>query len=159
MDSNHGPSRRRNRIARLAGVVAGLALLTASTGAAAVSAGGGGGAHAATFTKYITEWPSMAGIVGGTVGDGAFSGTVVYYAPGDTTLITALYHFGGSRHDFTARMHVEQTGLHAVLVGVITDGWNKGKLVTGSYDQITCSLSGAPTDCFQGFLDIGRPAG
>ena len=151
MDTTQGSNRRR-RIVRMAGVIAGLMLLTASTGAASVGAADGG-QHVATFTKYITTWPSMAGIVGGTVGDGAFSGTVLYYAPGDTTLITAIYHFDGSRHEFTARMHVEQTGLHAVLVGVITDGWGKGKTVNGAYDQITCDLSGAPTDCFQGYLD------
>lgn len=145
---------RRHRIVRLAGAITAITLLTASMGAATVSADGG--RPAATFTKYISEWPSMAGIVGGSVGDGAFEGTVLQYAPGDTTLITADYHFIGSRHDFTARMHVEQTGLHAVLVGVITDGWGEGKLVTGSYDQITCNLSGSPTDCFQGSLDIGR---
>ena len=89
------------------------------------------------------------------MGHGAFSGTVIDYAPGDTTLITAIYHFGGSRHDFTARMHVVQTGLHAVLVGVVIDGWGRGKLVTGEYNQITCDLSGGPTHCFQGYLVFG----
>jgi hypothetical protein len=101
----------------------------------------------------------MAGVVGGTVGEGAFSGTVIDYLAGPTTLITATYHFGGSRHAFTARMHVEQTGLHAVLVGVVFEGWGKGKLVTGEYDQITCDLSGGPTDCFQGYLVFGSGAG
>jgi hypothetical protein len=154
MNSTTTIGRRRSRIVRLAGVLATMALLTASVGATTVGAAGNG-ERVATFTKYITEWPSMAGIVGGTVGAGEFSGTVLYYAPGDTTLITAIYHFGGSRHQFTARMHVEQTGLHAVLVGVITDGWGKGKTVNGAYDQITCDLSGAPTDCFQGYLQTG----
>jgi hypothetical protein len=134
-----------------------VALLTASLGAGIATAGEGH--RAATFTKYVTEWPSMAGVVGGSVGDGTFDGTVIDYAPGPTTLITAIYHFDGSHHEFTARMHVEQTGLHAVLVGVVTDGWGKGKLVSGSYDQITCDLSGGPTDCFQGFLEFGQPAG
>src|SRR3954453_2313304 len=159
MDTKNRSGRRRSRIVRLAGVVATISLLAVSIGAATAAADGASGRHVATFTKYITEWPSMAGIVGGSVGDGDFSGTVLYYAPGDTTLITADYHFGGSRHDFTARMHVEQTGFHAVLVGVITDGWGKGKLVTGAYDQITCDLSGLATDCFQGWVDMGRPAG
>jgi hypothetical protein len=151
MDPKTEIRRRRSGAARVAVSLATLALLAASIGVG--SAAAGESQRAATFTKYITTWPSMAGIVGGSVGDGAFTGSVVYYAPGDTTLITAIYHFGGSRHEFTARMHVEQTGLHAVLVGVITDGWGKGKTVTGAYDQITCSLSGGPTDCFQGYLD------
>ena len=158
MAAQHEPRIRGRRVARVGVSFAVLGLLAASLGAASVSAAGGPGQHA-TFTKYITTWPQMAGVVGGTVGDGAFSGTVIDYLPGQTTLITATYHFGGSRHDFTARMHVEQTGLHAVLVGVITEGWGRGKLVTGAYDQITCDLSGATTDCFQGYLDIGRPAG
>ncbi len=149
---------RGSRLVRAVASFATVALLAGSIGAATVSAAGGPGRHA-TFTKYITTWPQMAGIVGGTVGDGAFSGTVIDYLAGPTTLITASYHFGGSRHEFTARMHVEQTGLHAVLIGVITDGWGVGKLVTGAYDQVTCDLSGATTDCFQGYLDIGRPAG
>lgn len=152
MRTAQGSTVRRSRISRVVISLAGIALLTASLGAGIASADSG---RAATFTKYISAWPDMAGVVGGTVGDGAFSGTVIYYAPGDTTLITAIYHFGGSRHEFTARMHVEQTGLHAVLVGVVTDGWGKGKLVTGEYDQITCDLSGAPTDCFQGYLVFG----
>lgn len=159
MDTNNESPLRRWRIVRLAGAIATIALLTTSVGAATATATGGHGQRVATFTKYITTWPSMAGIVGGSVGDGTYSGTVLQYAPGPTTLITADYHFSGSRHDFTARMHVEQTGLHAVLVGVITDGWGTGKLVTGEYDQITCELSGAPTDCFQGWLEIGRPSG
>lgn len=148
--------RHRSGIIRVVLVAATIALFTASIGIG--SAAAGGSQRAATFTKYITQWPSMAGVVGGSVGDGEFSGTVIDYAPGATTLITAIYHFGGSRHEFTARMHVEQTGLHGVLVGVITDGWGKGKLVTGAYDQITCGLSGGPTDCFQGYLETGRSA-
>src|SRR6185436_12608740 len=94
---------------RLLVSIATVALLLVSLGAGSASAGGG---QHATFTKWITSWPQMAGVVGGAVGDGAFSGEVIDYAPGPTTLITAIYHFGGSRHDFTARMHVEQAGLH-----------------------------------------------
>jgi len=156
MGTDHTRTVPGSRRGRMVISLAAVTLLTASIGIGAASASSG---RVATFTKYITEWPSMAGVVGGGVGDGAFSGTVIDYAPGTTTLITAIYHFDGSRHEFTARMHVEQTGLHAVLVGVVTDGWGKGKLVTGSYDQITCSLSGQPTDCFQGSLAWGSGGG
>jgi hypothetical protein len=141
---------------RLLVSIATVALLLVSLGAGTASAGGG---QHSTFTKWVTSWPEMAGVVGGSVGDGEFSGTVIDYAPGPTTLITAIYHFGGSRHDFTARMHVEQTGLHAVLVGVVIDGWGQGKLVTGAYDQITCEHGGLTTDCFAGYLDVGKNAG
>jgi hypothetical protein len=148
------PSGRGRRISRIGVSFAVVGLLASSLGVASVSAAGGPGQHA-TFTKWITSWPSMAGTVGGTVGDGAFSGTVIDYAPGPTTLITAIYHFGGSRHEFTARMHVEQTGLQAVIVGEVIDGWGKGKLVTGEYTQITCQHGGLTTDCFRGSVDVG----
>jgi hypothetical protein len=147
---------RSTRRRRLLASIAGIALLLVTIGAGAASAGGG---RHATFTKWVTDWPNMAGVVGGSVGEGAFSGQVIDYAPGPTTLITAIYHFDGTRHDFTARMHVEQTGLHAVLVGVVIDGWGKGKLVTGAYDQITCEHGGLTTDCFAGYLDVGKNAG
>jgi len=156
MGRNHTETIRSIVRRRLLVSIATVALLLVSLGAGTASAGGG---QHSTFTKWITSWPNMAGIVGGAVGDGEFVGEVIDYAPGPTTLITAIYHFGGSRHDFTARMHVEQTGLHAVLVGVVIDGWGKGKLVTGAYDQITCDHGGLTTDCFQGYLDVGKNAG
>jgi hypothetical protein len=134
-----------------------VALLALMLGAGTVSADGG--PRRATFTKWVTDWPNMAGVVGGSVGDGEFTGRVLDYNPGPTTVIAAIYQFGGSRHSFTALMHVEQTGLHAVLVGVVIDGWGKGKLVTGEYDQVTCDHDGISTDCFQGFLDLRRGAG
>jgi hypothetical protein len=156
MGRNHTETIRSIVRRRLLVSIATVALLLVSLGAGTASAGGG---QHSTFTKWITSWPNMAGIVGGAVGDGEFVGEVIDYAPGPTTLITAIYHFGGSRHDFTARMHVEQTGLHAVLVGVVIDGWGKGKLVTGAYDQITCDHGGLTTDCFAGYLDVGKNAG
>jgi hypothetical protein len=134
-----------------------VALLTLSLGAGIASADGGH--RHATFTKWVTEWPNMGGVVGGSVGDGAFSGTVLDFNPGPTTVIAAIYHFGGSRHSFTALMHVEQTGLHAVIVGVVIDGWGKGKLVRGEYTEITCNHDGTSSACFQGFVDFRRGAG
>jgi len=74
-------SGRGRRLARIGVSLAVLGLLASSLGVASVSAAGGPGQHA-TFTKWITEWPSMAGVVGGKVGDGAFAGTVIDYAPG-----------------------------------------------------------------------------
>ena len=73
--------------------------------------------------------------------------------------IAAIYHFGGSRHSFTALVHVEQTGLHAAITGVVTDGWRQGRLVSGEYTQITCSHDGLTTDCFRGHLELGRGGG
>ncbi len=144
---------------RLVALASAVALLSVLLGAGVASANPGPGDDhrgEATFTKWVTDWPNMAGIVGGSVGNGAFSGKVLDYNPGPTTVIAAIYHFGGSRHDFTALMHVEQTGLKAVLIGVVIDGWQKGKLVTGDYTQITCSHDAITTDCFRGSLRIGN---
>jgi hypothetical protein len=117
-----------------------------------------------TFTKWVTALPllpgdvaDMAGIVGGEVGQGSFAGTVLRKVVGPTTSIEALYHFNGSSHSFTALVHVEQTGLNAVIVGVVTDGWLKGSMVNGAYAQITCA-QGLNGTCFQGTLDLsGEP--
>lgn len=152
-----------------------LVLLTTALGAGVVSAGGGIDSRNAenTFTKWITGpgpapiVASMAGIVGGDVGDGTFSGEVLTLvdnpAPpaGDgTRVINAVYHFNGSRHSFTALMHVVATG-HAfgdtaVLTGVVSEGWLAGNLVEAQYTQGTCTHGGVTTTCFSGTLDILR---
>jgi hypothetical protein len=48
-------------------------------------------------------------------------------------VLEALYHFTGSRHSFTALVHVVQSGSAngstAVITGVVTDGWLEGNLV------------------------------
>ena len=106
-----------------------------------------------TFTKWITTSPAMAGFVGGDDGNGSYTGEILKYTPGDTTVIEALYHFNGANHSFSALVHVEQTGLNAVISGVVTDGWEKGYEVQGEYTQITSSRSPNGT-AFQGTLDI-----
>jgi hypothetical protein len=162
MRAMHKETIAKSRISRrLVALAAAVALLTVGLGAGVVSADNGRNDEkgAATFTKWVTDWPNMAGIVGGSVGNGAFSGKVLDYNPGPTTVIAALYHFSGSRHDFTALMHVEQTGLRAVLVGVVIDGWQKGKLVNGEYTQITCTHGTVTGDCFRGSLDVARGPG
>ena len=108
----------------------------------------------ATFTKWMVgEGPDMAGVVGGTVGDGTYSGKVLDMALGPTTTVEAIYRFTGSKRSFAALVHVEQTGLEAVVSGVVTDGWGKGNLVTGRYTEIKCDHDGITTDCWRGSLD------
>lgn len=137
-------------------IVLGGALLT-SLGGVSVSAAADSRNANSTFTKYISSWPEMAGVVGGDVGEGTYSGTILNYEPGDaSTVIDATYRFHGSTHSFVANVHVVQTGLDAVITGLVTDGWLSGNQVRGQYRQITCNLSGSPTDCFQGSLDILR---
>ncbi|MBI3745197.1 MAG: hypothetical protein HY264_01470 [Chloroflexi bacterium] len=141
------------------------AILTLSLGAG-VTVANTGRPHVEaenTFTKWITANPNlpgevkdMGGIVGGDVGDGAFVGTVLGATPITGGLaLNAIYGFNGSAHSFKALMHIEQVGAHAVLIGVITDGWFKGHLVRGEYTMGTCS-HGDVNDgtCFRGTLDV-----
>ena len=146
-------SHRRLPVHRLVAIVS-IAALTLSLGAGVASAGRGRdhGIAQNTFSKWITTYPAMAGVVGGDVGTGTYAGEILKYTPDTTTVIEALYHFTGSRHSFSALVHVEQTGLKAVIIGVVTDGWLKGHKVEGQYTQITCPQSSG--GCFQGTLDI-----
>jgi len=110
-----------------------------------------------TFTKHITEYPAMAGVVGGDVGAGTYTGEILNLAVTGTGLeIDAAYHFSGSIHSFTAMVHVVQTGFDngstAVITGRVSDGWLRGNSVMGEYTQIACSAG----TCFQGTLDILR---
>jgi hypothetical protein len=114
----------------------------------------GGAVEKSTFTKWVTTAPVMAGVVGGAVGDGSYAGEILKYTPGTTTVIEALYHFKGSKHSFTALVNVEQTGLKAVITGVVTDGWLKGSQVKGEYTQITSPLAPGDGTAFQGTLDV-----
>ena len=107
-----------------------------------------------TFTKWVTTAPAMAGVVGGAVGDGSYVGEILKMTPGTTTVIEALYHFNGPTHSFTALVHVEQTGLKAVISGVVTEGWLKGSTVKGEYTQITSPQAPGDGTAFQGTIDI-----
>ena len=112
-------------------------------------------ATTATFTKWMVgEGPEMAGIVGGSVGDGIYAGRVLDYQPGDTALVEARYRFEGSRRSFTALVHVEQTGLDATISGVVTDGWAKGRPVRGTYTEISCDHDGVTTSCWRGAVEV-----
>jgi|SRR3954451_10231630 hypothetical protein len=114
------------------------------------------GSNTATFTKWLVgEGPEMVGFAGGVVGEGGvYSGRVLEMEPGDTTVVRALYRLAGPERDFTVLMYVEQTGLIAVLSGVITDGWCKGCLVRGEYTQIQYDHDGVMTDAWQGTIDV-----
>lgn len=112
-----------------------------------------------TFTKWVTVWPNMEGVVGGDAGTGTFAGEILDYNPGpEITRIEALYHINGGRHSFTAHNFVTQNEVTrtAVITGEITDGWMKGRKVSGGYDIISCPEKTLGL-CFRGALQI-RPA-
>ena len=154
------PTKGRGVRTRIFALIAAVMLLTLSLGAGTALADShrSHGIAENTFTKYVSAFPIMAGVVGGDVGPGIYAGEILKYTPGTTTVIEALYHFNGARHTFSAPVHVEQTGLNAVISGVVTDGWLKGHPVKGRYLQISCTQAPDGT-CFQGTLDILRRAG
>jgi hypothetical protein len=149
---------------RVLTLIAAFALVILSLGASGVLANSGVPHVDAqnTFTKWITATPNlpgdvkdMAGIVGGDVGDGTFAGTVLGATPITGGLaLNAIYGFNGSRHSFKALMHIEQVGVDAVLIGVVTEGWLKGHLVEGEYTMGTCTHGDVTGTCFSGTLDI-----
>jgi hypothetical protein len=115
---------------------------------------------AATFTKWMVgEGPEMAGLVGGAVGQGVFAGKVLDMKMGPTTTVEAQYGFEGSERAFKALVHVEQTGLEAVISGVVIDGWGKGSPVRGAFSEIQCEHDGVTTDCWRGSLEIVGDSG
>jgi len=110
----------------------------------------------ATFTKWmIGDGPDMAGVVGGAIGAGTYSGTVLDYTPGPTQRVAARYELRGSRRSFTALVYVEQTGLDAQISGIVIEGWRKGHAVRGAYREIECEHDGVTSSCWQGALSVG----
>lgn len=123
-----------------------------------------GDAVRVVFTKWVTDWPNMAGLVSGDVGGGMFAGEILEFTPSATvTRIEALYHINGGEHQLTAHVFVTQNNLKgtAAIKGVVADGPLKGARVRGTYQVISpCGVinaqNGAAGDvCFQGTLDIG----
>lgn len=116
------------------------------------------------FTKWVTDWPNMAGLVSGDVGGGTFAGEVLKYTPSAAIdKIEALYHLNGGAHQLTAHVFVTQNNLNgtAAIKGVVTDGPLQGARVRGGYQVISpCGIINAQNGsigdvCFQGTLDIG----
>ena len=123
------------------------------------------GAATINFTKWVTALApppgvlaNMAGVIGGgDVGDGTFTGEVLLNEPTATGRhIVADYHLHGSKHSFTARVNVVQTGAgpgaHAVITGVVTGGWLKDHAVNGEYTIIPPCVG--TVNCIEVTLDI-----
>jgi hypothetical protein len=147
---------------RALAVIGAAALLTLTLGVGVAAAGGRDSSIAEnTFTKWIAGYPNMAGVVGGDVGTGTYAGVVLSMTGtgtvADPILITADYHFNGSRHSFTARVDIVEIGTAATISGNVTDGWLKGNDAVGEFSVISsCSHDGTTSTCFQGTLDILR---
>ncbi|CAN5781073.1 hypothetical protein BH10BAC3_BH10BAC3_01180 [soil metagenome] len=122
-----------------------------------------------TFTKYITNYPFMSGVVGGDVGTGTYAGEVLKFETvGLIDYVEALYHFNGSIHSFTAHVFVVQnnssgTGI-AAITGHVTEGWLKGAALNGEYNVWSVCPIPTPGDaegtkCYQGMLHVHVPKG
>jgi hypothetical protein len=152
----------RSTRSRALALAASVALLTLSLGAGVASADGGRDSRHAenTFTKWVAGYPNMTGVVGGDVGTGTYSGTIISLVdtPASRT-INAIYRFRGADYSFDALVHVvangRVVGSTAVVTGVVTDGWLAGNVVSGGYEQIACTQA-ASGFCFRGWLDILR---
>ena len=158
----------------LAAVFATLSILPSS----GVALADGGRHHRGdvTFTKWLVSLPAdsttlagvlMAGVVGGDVGPGRYTGQVI---SDDTTsqpgfwLGHARYEFHGSKHTFIADLHITEDDrspahITAALEGVVARGWLKGAHVTGQYRQWdTCPIptpgNVLGTICFKGTLHL-----
>jgi hypothetical protein len=116
-----------------------------------------------TFTKWLTTYPKMAGVVGGAV-VGDFAGEVLTLQNStnpDVTSITrlvAIYDIKDSSgpHSFTALIQGGQNNQtnQALLDGVILDGWQTGARVHVKY-LVIANCAGNPTGpCFQGTITI-----
>ncbi|HEY3288736.1 MAG TPA: hypothetical protein VGK87_01275 [Anaerolineae bacterium] len=119
--------------------------------------GVGGHVFNATFTKWLTTYPNMVGIVGGDVGNGSFKGEILSYNDdGTTTLIHALYHMYGSVHSFSADVHVTESDANgaATLTGVVTEGWLAGAQVTGAFQTLKSCSAHPSGPCFQGAVQL-----
>ncbi|MBI3752331.1 MAG: hypothetical protein HY263_11825 [Chloroflexi bacterium] len=152
--------RSHQRGTRALAVATGVALLTLAMGVGVASAGQSSSFAQNTFTKWIAGYPNMAGVVGGDVGPGTYAGVILSRTGtgtvADPILITADYHFYGSRHSFTARVDIVEIGTAATINGVVTDGWLKDNLAQGEFSVISCTHDSVTTTCFQGTLDILR---
>jgi hypothetical protein len=149
-------------------------VLVATTAGAALAFNGDAKGHTFddTFTKWVTNsltapgvLANMVGVVGGDVGPGTYTGEVVSMnTVGNITSIEALYHFNGSKHDFTADLNITQdeSAGTATITGHITEGWLKGASVTGDYTVVAVCPMETPdnaygTLCFQGALHVHVP--
>jgi hypothetical protein len=154
-------------------ILLGLVLVATSAGAAlAYNSDARGHTFDNTFTKWVTTSPpaagvvaNMMGVVGGDVGPGTYKGEVISLnTVGNITSIEALYHFSGSKHAFTAELHITQdeSAGTATITGSVTEGWLQGASVTGEYNVLAVCPMETPdnaygTVCFQGALHVHVP--
>ena len=113
-----------------------------------------------TFTKWITTFPHMAGFTGGDV-PGTYAGEVLHRTPFENGVIVELdaeYRVidPTGQRSFTALISGKQNNntAHAVLNGVVSEGWAAGAQVHVTFDVITPCAFGTRNVCFQGTIRV-----
>ena len=95
------------------------------------------------FTKWLTDWPNMAGPVSGDTGGDRYAGEILAYDHTEALdRIEALYHVRGSRRQFTARVTVVQNnnnGTARITVSVDDAGLGEAWFVESLAIQATGS--------------------
>src|SRR5207253_8653977 len=102
-----------------------------------------------TFTKWVLDDPGLPGllerlegVIGGDTGTGIFKGEVLKETVDDITNmdeVVAFYHFAGTKHSFSAIIHLDfdLNTAKGVVIGVVTEGWLKGHAVRGHMRTLT----------------------
>jgi hypothetical protein len=120
-----------------------------------------------TWTKHITAvlppggeiFATIAGTAEGDIGDGIVMGDAFNpreVLPSGSVTFEAEYHFVGSKHSLTVHFRtVQAPDKTGVIIGVVTDGWLKGNVVTGHYAGRSCD-EGVTFTCFDGTFVIER---
>ena len=120
-----------------------------------------------TLTKWVTAFfppteeifATGVGVAGGDLGEGtltldAFSPVEVL--PDGSITFEAEYRFIGSKHSLTVHFRTVQAPDNSgVIIGVVTDGWLKGNVVTGHYTARACEL-GVNFTCFDATFEIHK---
>jgi hypothetical protein len=139
----------------------------ASSAAGAQTQASGGAPIEVTFTKWVTAFPTLAGVSGGDV-PGTFAGVVLGRDPfdnGNIVQLEARYEVIGqdAARSFVAHIEGKQNNetQEAVFNGTIIEGWLVGAQVHVTYDVIvppagTSCVPQAPVNrnCFQGTIRI-----
>jgi hypothetical protein len=157
--------KRRWIIVALA-LFASVAAVVSSLGMQAARADNSAGVdhdHSVMFTKWITTWPNMVGIItGGDVGPGTFTGVVLQVTKGNLPQVwqaEVLYQIHGTDgRSFDANIDVTENDVinEATLHGKITNGWLQGAQVQGGYNIVPASSCPYPQYglCYQVTLHI-----
>ena len=112
------------------------------------------------FTKWITNYPAMAGNT--EYGNGTFAGTILRRTAFDNGVIVQLEARyvvtdpTGAGHSFTALIQGTENLVtsEAVLHGVVTEGWMIGAQVHVTFRIITPCHLGTRNLCFQGTIRL-----